>query len=290
MKHITIDVRGFQFDAYEAGPSDGPLVLLLHGFPQSGWAFRHQVASLGEAGFHAVAPDQRGYSPGARPLEVSAYLSSEMVDDALAMADHFGADRFHLVGHDWGAGIAWNLAGQHGHRLITLTALSVPHPFAFSRAISGEVPADGSANDQGERSSYFALFASPDAEDTFLANNAIALEQMLATTGLSGDDAVFYADRMRHRPALTAALNWYRAAFQSPEATMAAMARMQPITMPTLYVWSTLDPALGKLGADLNGEYMAGPYTYVILDDVGHWISEQVPDRLNELLLTHLSQ
>ncbi len=289
MKQITIDVRGFQFDAYEAGPDSGPLVLLLHGFPQSAWAFRHQVEALGQAGYHAVAPDQRGYSAGARPLEVEAYASGEMVDDALAFADHFGAEKFHLLGHDWGAGVAWTLAGHHGHRLITLTALSVPHPFAFSRAIAGEAPADGTVNDQGDRSSYFAVFASLEAEDIFLADDASMLETMFTTTGLSANDARYYTDRMRNRPALTAALNWYRAAFQSPEVTMAAMASMQPITMPTLYVWSTEDPALGKLGADLNGEYMAGPYTYVVLEGVGHWISEQVPDRLTELLLTHLA-
>ncbi len=288
MQHITLDINGYTFDAYEDGPSNGPFVLLLHGFPQSAWSYRHQIPVLAAAGYHVVAPDQRGYSPGARPREVEKYASSCMIDDALKIADHFGAEQFHLVGHDWGAGIAWGLASLFPDRLLSLTALSVPHPFALGRALAGEKPADGSANDQADRSSYFALFTSPEAEDAFLNNDAEMLKMLFVMTGLTPEDAQPYVDRMSERAALTGALNWYRASFGvlSDAASQAAM--MTPVTMPTLYVWSTEDPALGRLSADLCGEYVTGPYTYVVLDGVNHWIAEQVPDKLNELLITHL--
>src|SRR5689334_8509244 len=159
--------NGFVFDAYASGPADGDLVLLLHGFPQTGYAYRRQLAALGEAGYRAVAPDQRGYSARARPATVDSYVASELVGDVLAIADALDADRFHVVGHDWGSAIAWLAAGAHPGRVRTLTALSVPHPFAFARAMSGE-----GGSDQGQRSSYFAVFSSPDAEDLFLNDDA----------------------------------------------------------------------------------------------------------------------
>src|SRR4051812_48257716 len=109
------------------GPEDGELVLLLHGFPQSWWEWRHQLEALGKAGYRAVAPDQRGYSPGARPGGVEHYGVEELVADAVGFADALGVDRFHLVGHDWGAIVAWYVAATHPDRLKTLSIVSTPH-------------------------------------------------------------------------------------------------------------------------------------------------------------------
>ncbi|MDP8987695.1 MAG: alpha/beta hydrolase, partial [Actinomycetota bacterium] len=125
------------FDARVSGPEDGPLVLLLHGFPQTSAMWRRLLDALGAAGFRAVAPDQRGYSPGARPPDDDRYALDRLVADVLAMADQMGGHTFHLVGHDWGGIVAWRLAGQHRQRVRRLAVLSTPHPAALARALSG---------------------------------------------------------------------------------------------------------------------------------------------------------
>jgi pimeloyl-ACP methyl ester carboxylesterase len=117
LNRIQIPVGEDVFDASVAGPEDGEVVLLLHGFPQTSWSWRHQLQALGDAGYRAVAPDQRGYSPGARPEEVERYAIPALVGDVIAIADELGAHRFHLVGHDWGAAVAWQVAGRHPDRL-----------------------------------------------------------------------------------------------------------------------------------------------------------------------------
>src|SRR5687768_9465199 len=138
MERIEIPAGEFVFDALAAGPADGELVVLLHGFPQTSHSWRHLLPVLAEAGYRALAPDQRGYSPRARPESVDDYRIEHLVADVLAIADWEGGHRFHLIGHDWGAAVAWQVAGRYPQRLRTLTVLSVPHPMAMSRAMAGE--------------------------------------------------------------------------------------------------------------------------------------------------------
>ena len=133
---IQIEASGFVFDARVAGPEDGEPVLLLHGFPSTSWEWKDQLRALGEAGYRAVAPNQRGYSPGARPEAVEAYAISNLIVDVLNIADALGFDRFHLVGHDWGAGVAWGLGVAAPDRLLTLNPISVPHPDAFQAELA----------------------------------------------------------------------------------------------------------------------------------------------------------
>src|SRR5205085_2879837 len=150
-ERVEIPVGEFVFDARAAGPADGELVLLLHGFPQSSWEWRLQLSALGDAGYRAVAPDQRGYSRRARPEGVEHYQVDHLIADVLAIADWLGGHRFHLVGHDWGAAVAWGVAGTHPEHLRTVTIVSVPHPKAFAGALSG-------SKEQQDRSSYITLF------------------------------------------------------------------------------------------------------------------------------------
>src|SRR4030081_3123381 len=171
------------FDAITAGTPGAPLVLLLHGFAESMHCWRAQVACLGDMGYRAIAPSQRGYSPGARPdpREFSHYLIDRLMDDAMAIAAAagYGEARFHLAGHDWGGSIAWGIADRHHERLASLTILSRPHPNAFNRALQ---MVDG---DQAQRSRHHKAFLEPDAGDLMLADNAKWLRERLSAAGSS---------------------------------------------------------------------------------------------------------
>lgn len=276
MDGIEITVGPDTFDARVAGPADGEVVLLLHGFPQTSWSWRSQLDALGAAGYRAIAPDQRGYSARARPAEVERYAIPQLVADVIGVADAVGADRFHLVGHDWGAAVAWQVAGRHQDRLRTLTILSVPHPSAFGRAIQGEAGAD-----QASRSSYIDFFRSDGAADAFMANGGDGLRNLYAVSGLTGDVEP-YVEVLKQPGAMQAALNWYRAA------SLTDADALGPISMPTMFVWSTDDAALGPDAAKWTGEYVEGPYRFEVFEGINHWIAEGDPERLNGLLLEHL--
>jgi len=273
---LRIPVGEEVFEARAAGPEDGELVLLLHGFPQTSWSWRHQLEALAAAGYRAVAPDQRGYSPGARPAEVERYGAGHLAADVLAVADELGGHTFHLVGHDWGAAVAWQVAGRNASRLRTLTVLSVPHPLAFGRALAGE-----GGSDQASRSSYMDFFRSDEAAAALVGDEGAGLRALFAGSGLTGDVEP-YVEVLMQPGAMQAALNWYRAADPS------LAEGLDPITTPTLFVWSTEDPALGREGAEWTAEYVEGPYRFEVLEGVPHWIAEAAPDRLNALLLDHL--
>jgi pimeloyl-ACP methyl ester carboxylesterase len=272
---FELAVGDFIFDARAAGPADGELVLLLHGFPQTSLAWRQQLEALGDAGYRAVAPDQRGYSPGARPVDVGEYRAERLVGDVLGFADALGAPTFHLVGHDWGGAVAWQVAGRHPERLRTLTSVSTPHPAAFRRSIEG--------GEQRERSGYMLFFRTPDAEPFFLDNDAAVLRSLYSASALPEDAAAEYIRVLTEPGALTGALNWYRAA------DIGLVEGLGPITTPTLYVWSTNDPALGRDAAEATAGHVDGPYRFEVLDGVSHWIPEEAPDALNALLLEHLA-
>jgi pimeloyl-ACP methyl ester carboxylesterase len=264
------------FDALAAGPVDGEGVLLLHGFPQTARCWRRQIEVLADAGFRAVAPDQRGYSPGARPDAVEAYDTLELTADVVGLADVLGWDRFHLVGHDWGGSIAWQVAGRHGDRLRTLMVVSTPHPRAFAEALRGP---DG---DQAQRSGYIELFRADGAEQLILADDAAGLRLIYGASGMSEAEAAPYLDAFADPARLAAALRWYRAAH------LTMLDGLGPVTVPTLYVWSTEDPALGPAAATATGACVDGPYRFEVLEGVSHWVPEHAADRLGELLLAHL--
>lgn len=266
--------KGFRLDVLAAGPADGELVLLLHGFPQSSAMWAPQLDALAAAGYRAMAPDQRGYSRRARPKGADQYQIDHLVGDVVSIADSMGAARFHVVGHDWGAVVAWHVAGRYPFRVQTLTALSVPHPAAFAQALASP---DG---DQRRRSSYISAFRQVgDAEDQLLAGGGLVA--MLRGSGYPLD-ALDLVDRMSERGALTAALNWYRA-------MDASLAAVGDIAVPTLFVWSTGDVAIGRESAEATAAYVDAPYRFVVLDGVSHWIADEVPDVVSRLLLEHLA-
>ena len=280
MDRIQLQVGDLTFDALAAGPEDGELVFMLHGFPQSSHEYRDQIPVVAGMGFRVVAPDQRGYSPGARPEGVDAYAIPSLVADVVGMADALGRERFHVVGHDWGAAVAWYVGLTHPDRVISLVPVSVPHPFAFREALQS------STGDQAQRSSYFQVFASDSAAAMFLANDAARLRDIYTGWGgLSDEDVQAYVDLLGEPEALQAALNWYGAM----NLDAGTGSDVTPISMPTMFVWSTEDVALGREGAELTEKYIEGPYRFEILEGVGHWIPEEAAGRLNELLREHFA-
>ena len=277
-EHIRIEVGELAFDARAAGPADGPLVLLLHGFPQSSFEWRHQLPILGAMGFRAVAPDQRGYSSGARPEGVEAYRIPHLVGDVMGMADALGHEKFHVVGHDWGAAIAWFSGLMHAERVESLVTISVPHPFAFGQALSN--PEGG----QAQMSGYMEFFRSEGAEEALLTGDAARLREIYSGAGLTAEETRTYVDLLSQPGALTGALNWYRAMNLQGSGSP-----LTPIAMPTMYIWGTDDQALGREGAELTANFVEGPYRFEILEAIGHWVPEAASDRLNELLREHFT-
>ncbi|GAA2775928.1 alpha/beta hydrolase [Saccharopolyspora taberi] len=270
--YIQIPTPAGKFDALTAGPEGGRPVLLLHGFPEAGVEWSEQLPVLAGGGCHAVAPDQRGYSPGVRPEQVADYRMEELVGDVLAIAEHFGWQRFDLVGHDWGSAVAWATAAAHPDRVRTLTAVSVPHLDAFGKALRED-------EDQAQRSAYMQVFRGSGAEKALLADNARGLRRIYEhkVPDHHVDD---YVQRLTEPGALTAALNWYRASHLG--------GRIGPVSVPTLYVWSTEDVAVGSTAAFATAEHVTGDYRFEMLEDVSHWIPEEAPEIMSRLILEHL--
>jgi pimeloyl-ACP methyl ester carboxylesterase len=264
------------FDAVAAGPDNGELVLLLHGFPQTKHTFRLQLPALAAAGYRAVAVDQRGYSPRARPTGVAAYHTDYLTADVLRMADALGAGRFHLVGHDFGAVIGWQVAARHPDRLASYTSLSVGHPLAYIEAMGNP---DG---EQHARSGYFEWFVNP-ATDAELGSYE-RMHDLYLSAGLSAADAVTYAEALGSPEAIGSGLNWYRAS------GLHQIAGLSDVEVPTMLIWSTEDPALGSQQAVESERYVNAPYRFEVIEGVDHWIPEHAPDRVNALLVEHLSR
>ena len=205
---LEIEAGGFTFTGRACGPHEGRKVLLLHGFPQTSWAWRDELWALGRAGYRAIAPDQRGYCIGARPAEVGDYATEHLLRDVLALADSMDMENFDLVGHDWGGMLAWIVASRHPGRVRTLSVVSTPHPLALHEALRGADPT------QAAYGASMDAFRTAEVPERLLlgADGAGAgLATLLAETGLDDEDARMYVAALTEPGALTAALNWYRA-------------------------------------------------------------------------------
>jgi pimeloyl-ACP methyl ester carboxylesterase len=276
---VLLAASGLEFRVLQEGPAEGRLVVFLHGFPQSAGEWRAELDALARAGYRTVAPDQRGYSPGARPSGVEAYHVDHLVADVLAICDQLGAERFDVVGHDWGAIVAWVVAARHPGRVRTLTVVSVPHPEAFADAYASPL------SQQREMSGYIDVFrAGGGAGELMLAGeDGDGLRRMFEGQGIGVAAAAEHAAVHADPGALTAALNWYRATHPT------LMRGIAPVTVPTLFVWGTLDPAISREAAEGCAQYVHGPFRFEVLEGAGHWIPEANSGRLITLLLEHLA-
>jgi len=270
---------GLTFDLLVDGPEDGAPVLLLHGFAESFHHWDAQIEALAQARYRAIAPSQRGYSPGARPdpAEISNYHFDRLVDDAMNIATGCSAQRFHLVGHDWGGSIAWGIADKYPDRLASLTILSRPHPNAFNRALA--LP-DG---DQKHRSRHHREFLQPGAAAVVLANDAEWLRVRWDAAGVPRAAQEKHLAVLGNPAAMEAALAWYRArgAIRSP---------LGVIRVPTLYIWGDADDTVGRPAAEGTREFVSAAYEFAVLPGGGHFTADQMPEQVNALLLAHLAR
>jgi pimeloyl-ACP methyl ester carboxylesterase len=269
-----IKVGDWRFTIDLAGPASGEAVLLLHGFPETRHMWRHQLAALGAAGFHAIAMDQRGYSRGARPANVDAYATDSLTSDALGLIDALGHERFHLVGHDWGGQLSWLIAASKPARLLSLSVLSRPHPAAFARAMTEDA-------EQATRSGHHRAFREADAVTRMREASLKPLRDALGRQGVPAADVDVYCNALMDDGAIEGAMSWYRA-------TGLNAGEVPPVTVRTLYVWGTEDATVGRRAAELTAEYVKAPYRFEEIAGAGHFVVDQSPDQVTALLLAQV--
>jgi pimeloyl-ACP methyl ester carboxylesterase len=272
-RRITSYSRGkLVFDVTDSGPLDGPVVVLLHGFPANRHGWREVAAELNAAGIRTVAPDQRGYSPGAAPLRRRDYRAHLIIDDAIALIGRIGGGPVHVVGHDWGGFVAWGLLASAPELLTGATVLSTPHPKAMLLSVFSSA--------QLLRSVYIGFFQLPAIPERVILPR---LDRLLRASGVPGPVAEEYAAVMRRPGTLTAALNWYRGMWLPSRRSAAAATSARPTT----YVWGNRDQALGRRAAELT-ERFAGPDYRFIEIDADHWLPETRAEIVARQILTDL--
>ena len=260
----TYEHDGLTVDGRDEGPLDGTPAVLLHGFPERSTTWREVAPILHRAGLRTFAPDQRGYSPGARPGRRRDYRMGHLVGDVVALIERIGSP-VHLVGHDWGAAVGWVVAAQRPDLLHSWTAVSVPHPMAFLRA---EL-----TSRQGLRSWYIGLFQVPRLAELTAARSGGWFDRSLRTGGMTPAEVDRFHTEIVEYGALPHALGWYRAMPLADPRRTAARVRV-----PTTMVWSDGDVAVDRSGVQRTGEWVDAPYDLVVLEGVTHWIPTQAPE------------
>ncbi|GBE67373.1 epoxide hydrolase A [Mycobacterium sp. MFM001] len=307
-----IETNGVRLHTVEAGDRGAPVVLLAHGFPELAYSWRHQIPVLAAAGYHVLAPDQRGYGRSSRPDEISAYNIADLSADLIGLLDDVGAERAVFVGHDWGAPVAWSSAQLHPDRVAAVVGMSVP---AVPRA---QVPPTQAFRKLfGDNFFYMLYFQEPGVADAELgADPAKTMRRMMSS--LKGDREAgarmirpgpegfverlpepdglpswISAEELDHyiaefsRTGFTGGLNWYRNLDRNWE--ILANPATETISVPALFVAGADDPVLTFMRRERSAEVVTGPYREVIIEGAGHWLQQEQPDRVNEVLLDFLT-
>lgn len=276
-----LQANGLTFNLAEAG--SGPPVLLLHGFPDCWQLWRHQLPALAEAGHRVIAPDLRGFGGTDKPEKVEDYEMRTLVGDAVGLLDALGVDRAAVVGHDWGAALAWMVATFAPDRVSRLVAVSVGHPVSFA-----DVDLD-----QKQRSWYMLWFQFPGVAERVLPEHDWAVFRRWAWNGAGpgqDPDCDRQVAELSRPGALTAGLNWYRANVDPATFIRSGPVRssMPPVACPTMGVWSTDDFALAEAQMTGSQRFVTGPWHYRRLEGVSHWVPVHAPQALNRLLVDFL--
>lgn len=310
-----VDVNGVRLRIVEAGPPNGPVVILAHGFPELAYSWRHQIPALAAAGYRVIAPDQRGYGGSSRPEPIDAYDIGQLTGDLMGLLDDAGAERAALIGHDWGAVVAWTAPLLHPDRVAVVAGLSVP---PVPRPLTPVT--DALRRIFGNSFFYMLYFQQPGVADAEMnADPRRSLQRMLGGMRAPQDEAAalrmlapgpegfidrlpepdrlpdwLTADDLDHyvaefsRTGFTGALNWYRNYERNWDITAHPVA--ETISAPSLFIGGTDDPVLAFTKTDRAREVVVGPYRQVMLDGAGHWIQQERPEQINAELLAFLSQ
>jgi pimeloyl-ACP methyl ester carboxylesterase len=312
----TIETNGARLYTVEAGQPGAPVILLAHGFPELAYSWRHQIPVLAAAGYHVLAPDQRGYGQSSRPEEISQYTIAKLSADLIGLLDDIGAEQAVLVGHDWGAIVAWGSAQLHPDRVAAVVGLSVP-PLPRARV----PPTQAFRNTFGDNFFYMLYFQEPGVADAELGGDpAKTMRRMIGGLRPAGDEDKAAALRMTQpgplgfierlpepdrlpdwisaqeldhyvneftRTGFTGGLNWYRNLDRNWE--IMADPATPTITVPAMFVGGTDDPVLRFTRRNRAAEVVTGPYREVMIEGAGHWLQQERPHQVNEVLLDFLS-
>jgi pimeloyl-ACP methyl ester carboxylesterase len=278
--HRRILTNGVTLHVATAGPEDGPLVILLHGFPEFWFGWRQQIEPLAAAGFRVWVPDQRGYNLSEKPGRVSDYNLDRLAEDVVGLIDAAGAEKAFLVGHDWGAAVAWWVAMKHRERVTRLAILNVPHPIVMRRYLLRSFT-------QLKKSWYMGMFQLPWLGEFGLTRNGgVPMSKGIRNTAQRGafteEDLERYREAWLQPGAATGMINWYRAGLRSP----GKMPKDIRIHVPTLIIWGTADAFLGEELAPMSLEVCTDG-RLERLEGVSHWVQHEAPERVNALLIEH---
>lgn len=308
-----VETNGVRLRVVEAGDRGAPVVVLAHGFPELAYSWRHQIPVLAAAGYHVLAPDQRGYGGSSRPEAIDAYNIRELTTDIVGLLDDVGAERAVWIGHDWGGPVVWHAPLLHPDRVAAVAALSVP---ATPR--SQVAPTRAWRKLFGENFFYILYFQEPGIADAELNGDpARAIRRLMGGLRMDGDEAAglrmaapgpegfidrlpepdtlpawISQDELDHyiaefsRTGFTGGLNWYRNFDRNWELT-ADLADAK-ISVPCLFMAGTADPVLAFTRADRADEIVSGPYHQVMLEGAGHWLQQERPEEVNTVLLEFL--
>lgn len=310
-----VRVNGVGLRVLEAGPADGPLVVLTHGFPELAYSWRHQIPALAAAGYHVLAPDQRGYGGSSRPAEVEAYDITALTGDLVGLIDEVGAQRAAIIGHDFGAVVSWAMPLLHPERVAAVAGLSFP-PVPRPKT----PPTEAFRRIVGDNFFYILYFQEPGlADDELSGDPARTMRLMLGGMRMPADDAAAVTmvspgpagfldrlaepqglpdwlseDELEHyvteftRTGFTGPLNWYRCFDRNWHIMAKPVA--STITVPALFIGGTEDPTLSFTPADRAREVVEGPYRRVMIEGAGHWIQQECAEQINAELLRFLSE
>ena len=275
-----LQVNGLRLHVMEAGPRDGQLIILLHGFPEFWRGWHHQIAELAAQGYRVVVPDQRGYNLSEKPRGVAAYGIDHLADDVIGLIDAYGYSKARIAGHDWGAAVAWWVAARNPDRVEKLAILNVPHPVVMQKQLSKSLR-------QLFRSWYMFAFQLPGIPERLIAaaNFKVGTDSLLKSSRpgtFSAEDLELYRQAWAKPGALTGMINWYRALFRTRPGRLKSVR----IRVPTLVIWGTADKFLGRELAPLSIE-LCDQGRLEFLEGASHWVAHEEPARVNQLLADH---
>ncbi len=277
MEELSFKNGDVGLHAVAAGPDSGPVVMLLHGFPEFWYGWHRQIEPLAAAGFRVIVPDQRGYNLSSKPAGVAAYALTDLVSDVIAIADQLGQEKISIAGHDWGAAVAWGVALLHPQRIAKLAVLNVPHPSVMRRFLSTRPR-------QVLRSWYMFFFQLPWLPEALFSafNYRIGARALLRSSRLgtfSDEDLAQYRAAWSQTRAVTAMVNWYRALFRTR-----AKFPDKIVRVPTRILWGERDAFLLTEMAHESLRYCANA-DLLTFANASHWLQHEEPARVSELLI-----